>query len=242
MEFALVSDIHGNLEALEAVLADIEKRGIKKIHSLGDVIGYGCDPIACLDLVAANCEIKLMGNHEYAALGKIGVESMNDYARHSLNWTEHAMTDHEVSMIADFTLEAEFEGCRLLHSSPYQPDQWHYVLSSDDANLAFECMEHPIAFNGHTHVPVIFSISQDDRIRAQAGHDFDPDEESRYIVNVGSVGQPRDNDPRACYVVVETDPMTVLYHRVEYDIKKTQAKMAEARMPRMLIERLEIGR
>lgn len=242
MRMALISDIHANLEALQAVLKDIESRQVDKIHCLGDVIGYGCDPVACLELVSKHCEIKLMGNHEYAAIGVLSSESMNQHARTSMHWTVGKLGDRDISMIADFDMTATDADCLLVHASPHEPDDWHYILSQHEAAEAFEAFDQKLAFHGHTHLPMIFCEAPDGKIRTIVGHDFDPDEESRYLANIGSVGQPRDNDPRASYVVYDSNEIAVRYHRVEYDIKATQAKMCRADMPSMLIERLEIGK
>ena len=242
MKLALISDIHGNLEALQTVLKDIESQRVDRIHCLGDVIGYGCDPVACLHLVADSCEIKLMGNHEYAAIGVLPAEAMNIHARQSIQWTVPRLTDREISLIAGFDMTAEQDDRLLVHASPYEPDEWHYVLAPHEATEAFEHTESRLVFHGHTHLPVVYCLTPGGRIRTIAAHDFDPDEESRYLINVGSVGQPRDNDPRACYVVHDTSEDTISYRRVKYDISATQAKMCQAEMPRMLIDRLQAGR
>ena len=242
MRLALISDIHGNLEALQAVLKDIETRQIDKVHCLGDVIGYGCDPVACLELVDKHCDIKLMGNHEYAAIGVLPSEAMNLHARQSIGWTLGQLSDREISMIADFDMTAEEDGHCLVHASPFEPDEWHYVLDRQAALRAFGQFDHQVAFNGHTHLPMIFCLTPTGTIRSIVGHDFDPDEESRYLVNVRSVGQPRDMDPRASYAIYDSREAAVTYYRVEYDIKAAQVKMTEAAMPALLIERLEIGK
>jgi len=206
------------------------------------VVGYGSDPIACLDLVQKTCDTRLLGNHEYGVLGLLPMDSLNQYARHSMEWTTQQLSDREVALIAEYELETEFEGNRLVHSSPYEPDRWHYILSAQEAQVAFESCEHKLIFFGHTHLPMIFSQTADGSIRGQAGHTFDPDEESRYLVNVGSVGQPRDNDPRACYAIFDTDEVRISYNRVSYDVVAAQTKMTVAELPSMLIERLAVGR
>lgn len=242
MRIALISDIHGNLEALEAVLKDIETHQVDRIHCLGDVVGYGCDPGACLALVDKSCEIKLMGNHEYAVIGILPLEAMNSLARQSIQWTKGQLDDREVSQIADFDMMAEDAGCCLVHASPHKPDDWHYVLSESEATAAFKHFDQTLAFHGHTHLPMIFAQTPHGKIRTIVGHDFDPAEETRYLVNVGSVGQPRDKDCRAAYAVYDSDEVSVNYYRVEYDIKATQAKMSRAEMPVTLVERLELGK
>lgn len=242
MRFALISDIHANLHALQAVLQKIDKLSVSNIHCLGDVVGYGCDPVACLDLVVENCDIKLLGNHEYSLLGLVSASHLNSVAKKSMAWTTAQVSDREFSIIADFDMDAVFDNCYLVHASPFEPDQWHYILSTPDAEPGFEQFSQQLCFVGHTHLPMIFSKAQSGKLNCKAGHDFDPDEETRYIINIGSVGQPRDKDPRASFVVVDTDNQEVNFHRVEYDIKATQAKMAAANMPQLLIERLEVGR
>jgi predicted phosphodiesterase len=197
MVVALISDIHANLEALEAVLEDISDQKADRVWCLGDIIGYGCDPVACLEKIQDSCQIMLMGNHEYAALGLIGGDYLNEYAQHSLDWTMTVLTDHEIGMIADLSLSSSQRECLLVHSSPHRPDEWHYVLAASDAQVAFADFEQWLCFHGHTHLPMIFSLAPDGKVRGQAGHDVDPDPENRYLINVGSVGQPRDNDPRA---------------------------------------------
>ncbi|MEW5795839.1 MAG: metallophosphoesterase family protein [Candidatus Zixiibacteriota bacterium] len=242
MRLALISDIHGNLEALEAVLRDVAGQKADQVHCLGDVVGYGCDPVACLHLVGDSCDIKLMGNHEYAAIGVLPTGAMNPTARQSMIWTMAQLTDREISLISGFEMTAERENCLLVHASPFDPDEWHYILSPQDAVEAFAHSEHRLIFHGHTHLPVIYCRPPVGKVRTITAHDFDPDENSRYLVNIGSVGQPRDNDPRACYVIYDSSEDTVYFRRVEYDIQAAQAKMCRADMPQMLIDRLQVGR
>lgn len=244
MRVALISDIHANLEALESVLKDIESQQVDMIYCLGDVVGYGCDPIACLDLVKANCQLTLMGNHEWVALGRLSIDQLNDSAGVSILWTREQLTDRELAIISEFPLEATVNDALLVHASPFEPDAWHYILNNEAAAVAFDNSNHSICFYGHTHVPMIFSRSNVGHLRQRVGHDFMPDETARYLINVGSVGQPRDHDPRACYAVYDTSDgeQEVTYHRVAYDIRLTQSKMIKADVPTMLIERLAVGR
>ncbi len=242
MRIALLSDIHANLEALSAVLQDIEKQKVDKIACLGDVIGYGTDPTACLDLVQANCEIRLMGNHEAAALGRMNDQAMNEVARQSMVWTREQLGERYLSVIERFEMQTRIDDLHLVHASPFEPENWHYVLTPKAATRAFEATDAFICFFGHSHLPTIFSIGEDQKVRSRFGHDFQPHEENRYLVNVGSVGQPRDDDPRSCYVVYDSDEFDVFYHRVQYDFTVTQKKLAAANAPALLIERIAIGR
>jgi predicted phosphodiesterase len=242
MKLALISDIHGNLEALVSVLNHIEKQKVDSVHCLGDVIGYGSDPNSCLELVHKNCDRKIMGNHEYAALGLEDTDDYNPAAQKSAMWTRAQLSDREKALIAEFDISHSLGDILLIHASPYQPNEWHYILNAEAALEAFEYLDEKLCFVGHSHVPQIYAERENDLPRSQVGHDFLPDEQSRYLVNIGSVGQPRDNDPRACYVTFDTDEYEVLYHRVDYDIETTQDKMSQANLPRMLIARLSMGR
>lgn len=242
MRLALISDIHANLEALQAVLDDITRQKADKICCLGDVIGYGCDPAECLRLVNENCAIKLMGNHEYAAMGLMPATYLNEIAQESLKWTQHHINDREMAIISDFEMDTILDDLYLVHASPFEPDKWHYIMTLAEAQKAFDSFEMKISLFGHTHIPVIYSLSPERRLRQTAGHDFLPDADNRYLINIGSVGQPRDNDPRACYAVFDTDEWSVNYYRTPYNINLTQEKMTRAQIPPMLIERLSTGR
>lgn len=240
MTIALISDIHANLAALEAVLEDIAAREIDATYCLGDVVGYGAEPSACLKLVREHCDIRLMGNHEYQVLGLVNDDYLSPVALKSSEWTRQQLSETELSEIADYAMEARVGDMYLVHASPYQPEQWHYVVSDDEAARAFKSFEERLCFYGHSHLPMIFSTSEDG-VRQQVGHSFEPAEEKRYLVNVGSVGQPRDNDSRACYVTSDVDSGDVTYHRVEYDIERTQERMRKAGLPAMLVDRLKVG-
>ncbi len=241
MRIALISDIHANLEALQAVLKDIEKQKTEVIHCLGDVVGYGSDPSACLNLVNKTCQIKLIGNHDHAALGESSTDDYSPVAKYAAEWTKKILSDSDLSIMETFTVEETVEDSHLVHASPFEPIMFHYILSPNDARHAFPCLKTPLCFFGHTHVPMIFTEIKNGLPRQKIGHSFTPDKHGRYLINVGSVGQPRDNDPRASYVIHDTAAGDVEYHRVEYDIKTAQEKMEQAQLPELLIERLSVG-
>ena len=163
-------------------------------------------------------------------------------AKIAAEWTRGVLTDRELSMISDFEMTHTIDDITLVHASPFEPDRWHYILSPAEAVVAFEYFRGTLCFHGHSHVPMIFSESPEGPPRQKAAHDFQPFEESRYLINIGSVGQPRDTDPRACYVTFDTETRDICYRRVEYDVALTQEKMAKASLPKMLIERLAVGR
>ncbi|MDH3891361.1 MAG: metallophosphatase family protein [candidate division Zixibacteria bacterium] len=241
MKYGLISDIHGNVEALRAVLSDIKRHRVDSIHCLGDVVGYGADPTACLKLVLENCDTKLLGNHEYAALGLQSCDNFNDAAKTSTEWTQQTLDDDWIAVMSDFAVDRPMDDMYLVHASPFEPSEWHYILSATDAINAFEHLKQRIGFFGHSHIPTILREKPEGLPSIQTGHDFTADPEGRYLVNVGSVGQPRDNDPRASYVVFDSEELDIEFHRVEYDIEAAQHKMSEANLPSTLISRLSAG-
>jgi predicted phosphodiesterase len=241
MKIALISDIHANQEALEKVLRDIEKQGAEKIHFLGDAVGYGCNPNECVGLIKKHCDIKILGNHDYAALGLESAETFNKAARASLEWTQNALTQKSMEILADFEMSAEFLNYKLVHATPDQPDEWKYIFSVDHAIEQFDCFSQVACFLGHSHMPVMFIQHKSGEVTAHFKTKHEMTDDKKYIINVGSVGQPRDKDSRACYMLVDAVHGTLEYRRVEYDIKKTQQKMTKAQLPEFLIERLAVG-
>lgn len=242
MTLALISDIHANLEALEAVLQSIEKQSPDEICCLGDVVGYGCNPVECVQLVEETCRVKLMGNHEHAALGRLNLDRLSSIARSSIQFTQDSLDEDARDVLSKYRMEEQIGGVHLVHASPHQPETWQYILTTAEAERALAASREGICFVGHTHLPMIFSESTDGCCRQQVGHSFVPDEENRYIVNIGSVGQPRDGDPRACYATFDTESLDVTYHRVAYDVQRTQEKLARANIPQRLIDRIAVGR
>lgn len=241
MRSALISDVHGNLEALQAVLTDIASQKVDAVHCLGDVVGYGADPRACLRLVMQSCDVRIMGNHEAAVLGLESTDQYLDDARMASEWTRRQLDDDDLAELGKFELQRSLDDCFLVHASPYRPQQWRYVLGLTEAVLALESLSGPMGFNGHSHIPTIVSLDPAGRPRFKAGHDFEPNRDVKYLVNVGSVGQPRDNDPRACYVVFDHDEYVISYRRVSYNVDAAQRKMAAAKLPEFLINRLAAG-
>jgi len=241
MKVALISDIHGNLEALESVLRDIEVQGVEKIHFLGDAVGYGCDPNECVKLINKHCEIKLLGNHDFAAMGLESTENFNQMAQASMDWTISAIKDKTIRILADFEMSAVFLDYFLVHSGPHNPERWHYILDQDRAAYHFDYFTQLICFVGHSHQPLYYEMDRERLITLDNKSLIETDKDKKYIVNIGSVGQPRDNDSRSCYVILNTENNQITYRRVEYDIEKTQAKMRKAKLPDFLIGRLTAG-
>jgi len=241
MSFAIISDVHSNEEALSAVLEDIEKRGVEEIYFLGDAVGYGPDPNECIKLLRKKCTVLLAGNHDWAVLGLTEVAYFNDNARAAVKWTDDVITDRNRKALNGFPLVKAIEekDLFLVHAAPYEPEDWHYLFSPLQAVDAFNYFKQRICVVGHSHVPFIAEETSEGKIVPhERGIKFRKG--SRYVINVGSVGQPRDGDPRACYALFENNG--VQFVRVKYDIDATQKKMEEAGLPAPLILRLSVGR
>lgn len=247
MRFAILSDIHANLEALETVLADVRQRECDRIVCLGDFVGYGPNPNECVErLVPLVAERSVAGNHDRAAVSQLEITSFNVYAQEAILWTQRTLRPSVASYLS--ALPAEWSNTTSLaflavHGSPRDPIE-EYVLDSRTARENFRHRAFPLCFIGHSHVPGLF-ISTEEAVEA---YPFPPAEEvrlhpaSRYLINVGSVGQPRDGDPRAAYAVLDTDAAVVTLIRLEYPIEQTQEKMEREGLPAMLVERLSVGR
>ena len=167
MKHALLSDIHGNLEALNSVLQNIAELNVDTIHCLGDVIGYGADPSACIELVEKHCRVKLLGNHEFTALGLQSTELFNTAARESAEWTRCRLKENDMALISDYELDCHLDDFYLVHGSPYQPNRWHYIFTVEEAYIAFDSMEENLGFVGHSHVPNVLTLEPGKNLRSK---------------------------------------------------------------------------
>jgi diadenosine tetraphosphatase ApaH/serine/threonine PP2A family protein phosphatase len=240
MSIVLISDIHGNLEALDAVLAEAEKRHPKRMICLGDVVGYGASPNECLDRVRDRCDLILLGNHDAASSGGPEAARFNIYARVAAEWTAKTLRRENREFLQRLPLTSSEGGFFCVHASPACPRDWEYLLDRFDAEPQFHYFEEPVCFIGHTHQPAVF-LSDPSGCRSLPLADLTLEPGRRYIVNVGSVGQPRDHDPRACFVIYHEGPGTVEYARVPYDVAGAQAKIRAAQLPEVLASRLATG-
>lgn len=241
MQILVLSDIHANLAALDQVLD--EARSFDGIWCLGDVVGYGPDPNGCVArLRELQPEYWLAGNHDWAALGKLDIADFNPMARLAALWTREQLTPENFAYLAALPAQVKAsETFTLAHGSPRHPI-WEYVLDASTASANFAHFETPYCLVGHTHVPAIYR-QYNGRVEMPAYTLGEPFKlrNGRLIVNPGGVGQPRDGDPRASYILLDTDALTVTYNRVEYPIQETQARMSEAGLPSRLITRLNYG-
>lgn len=240
MLYAVISDIHSNLEALEAVLEDIDKRKIKNILFLGDAVGYGPNPNECVSVLEKRARYLLAGNHDWAAVGLTDISGFNPIAQAAILWTREVLTEDARKSIEAFSLVKNLkrQSILLVHSSPFMPEEWHYVFTLSDAEANFQHFSQRICLIGHSHQPFIIERLPSGEMRVHR-EEAAMDRENRYLINAGSVGQPRDRDPRACYAVI--DDAGARFVRVEYPVRKTQQKMRDAGLPDPLVERLSHG-
>jgi len=243
LRIAIISDIHGNREALDTVLAEIDTLECEKIFCLGDVVGYGPDPGYCVDRIAERCEVCLAGNHEYAVLENINIDYFNAHARQATLWTRDQLSPEQLARIQAYPLTHKWGKCTFVHGTLDYPEQFDYIQSAYDAHLSLLRLETRVCFIGHSHVPVAFQqMREDNTIRYTMDLEVDLTGAVKSIVNVGSVGQPRDGNPRASFATFDVESEIVRLHRIPYDFTSTQVKIMEAGLPEFLAERLAVGR
>ncbi|MCL5264227.1 MAG: metallophosphatase family protein [Chloroflexi bacterium] len=241
MRVAVVSDIHSNLAAFEAVTADFVD--VDEVWCLGDVVGYGPDPNECIDHLRSFDHCCIAGNHDWAAIGRIGTEDFNPDAQAAAEWTAQQLAPANWRFLEDLPTKLERNGFTLAHGSPRDPI-WEYIIYSSAAEASLDHFTTAYCFVGHTHVPVIFSCAATARTCATLDPSYErpfPLGNQRLIINPGSVGQPRDGVADARYVVLDLDRRTFTHRRVAYDIAKTQRKMQQASLPARLWMRLSYG-
>ena len=241
MPILVISDIHANLTALEAVLSEAGE--FSATWCLGDLVGYGPDPNECINLVKDLPELKcIIGNHDAAALKQIDPNSFNPEARAAIYWTQKTLSKSGMAFLSSLPEIIELEHVSLTHGSPRHP-VWEYILDVPTATSNFDYFQTPLCFVGHTHLPVIYSLDDNDPLAHQ--NIPEPNQEtslpSRAIINPGSVGQPRDHDPRAAYAIYHPEADIWDYRRVSYDILAVQERMRVADLPDRHIYRLSAG-
>lgn len=244
MRSLLLSDIHSNLEALKSVIKDSEEQqgSVDQLWVLGDLVGYGPDPVDCIELVQQYDTIIVAGNHDLAAVGEISIDRFNPYAKASTQWTSTQIGDDHRSYIRSLPLKLVTRDFTMVHGSPRDPI-WEYLVTPTCASQNFEHFETARCLVGHSHIPQIFSKKNDyvSQIDFVVGTPLTLTQE-RMIINPGGVGQPRDGDPRSNYAIYDSSQDSVTHHRVEYDIPTTQKKMIDRGLPIFLADRLATGR
>lgn len=242
MRYAIIADIHGNGDAFQAVLEHIASvGGVEEFYFLGDVCGYGAEPVKCINLLLAQKCTCIAGNHDLAAIGKVSTSKFNPYAAEAARWTASILSEAEKDFLRGLPLSLVTGDFTLVHGSPRNPI-WEYIVSASVAQKSLKYFETGICFIGHSHLPLVFkSIGDSVEQVALDGSSSVTLKGARFMVNPGSVGQPRDKDPRASYAIYDDETGRVTLHRVEYDIKKSADKIIKAGLPKFFAERLSNG-
>ncbi|MCX8157941.1 MAG: metallophosphatase family protein [Verrucomicrobiae bacterium] len=238
--YAIIADIHANLEAFKVVLEDIKAQNCTHIVCLGDVVGYGANPKECLDIVRDLKIPCIKGNHDEMCSVDKNLEGFNPYAAEAIMWTRDQLTEDDRQWLRDLKYQRLIANFTIVHATLDLPHQWGYVFDKLMAAASFTYQNTPVCFFGHTHVPLAFI--RDSVVRGGTYSKFKVEPGKKYFVNVGSIGQPRDNDPRAAYVVYDLDENTIELRRLEYDIPAAQKKILAAGLPARLAERLAYGK
>jgi len=240
MKYAVLGDIHANLEALEAVLADAERRGAEQYVSTGDIVGYNANPAECMDRLREIGAPAVQGNHDHYASDTESPDFFNPIARKAILWTRHQLDAGHRQRLAALPMTLRIADFTIVHSSLFEPEKWGYIFDTGDAAASLLLQQTPLCFFGHTHSPAAFRMKEGrvefmpyETLRLEAGW--------KYLINPGSVGQPRDRNPLAAYALYDDRQRTVSLHRVEYDMAATQAKILKSGLPEADAVRLSFG-
>lgn len=240
MKFAIIADIHGNLDAFQVVLEDAKKQQVTHYACLGDVVGYNANPKECLDIVRAMNMPCVKGNHDEYCSSEEHLEGFNPAAAEAVNWTRTQLSEDDCQWLRDLKYTRMVTNFTIVHATLDGPQRWGYVFDKLAAAASFTYQNTSVCFFGHTHVPVAFM--KDSVVRGGTYSKFKTEPGKKYFVNVGAVGQPRDNNPKAAYVLYDTVDGTIEIRRLDYDIAAAQKKILAAGLPERLAERLAYGR
>lgn len=244
MNVAVISDIHANLPALKTVLGAIDEAGIEEVWCLGDAVGYGANPVECLNILAERCSLFLVGNHDLAALGEIDISTFSPGAARAALWTRETLGAPELDLLRGLEGSSATRGeIGLFHASPRDP-VWEYVIETERAEENLNAQEERIALIGHSHIALYFTRMEEmSRTTSVLAGDGTTIEMARgeWLVNPGSVGQPRDGDPRAAWLSLDTETLKAQFHRVDYPIEEAAEAIREAGLPAHLAVRLFQG-
>lgn len=240
MRFAIFGDIHANLQALEAVLSDAHARNCTDYVCMGDIVGYNANPRECLSIIRGlECPV-VKGNHDEQASMVVEGEAFNALAEEAIQWTREQLTEDEKSWLRQLRMQRQVHDFTIAHATLDTPHKWGYIFNQLDAATSFSYQHTALCFIGHTHMPKVYI--RDGSIRSLPFEILPIQQGKKYLINAGSVGQPRDGDWRSAYCIYDTDNHEVALHRVEYDIQAAQKAIYAARLPTKLADRLELGR
>lgn len=243
LKYGFLGDIHGNLGALTRVLEALDHEGVEQVVSVGDVVGYGAAPAECIELLREREIIVVKGNHDAACTGELSDGMFNPHARAAVRWTRGVLTETDMAWLRGLPMTYDLAHAHVSHGTLYRPEQFGYIQSTADADPSLDIMSLPTCFVGHTHVPVTMMRLRQDPMRTAYTLDDDVDlsDAHRTLVNVGSVGQPRDEDPRTGYALYDVEEQRLRIVRIEYDIEAEAARIRAAGLPGVLADRLFLG-
>ena len=241
MKFIIFSDIHSNLESLQSFCRVTESVLHDKKVCLGDIVGYNADPNPVVEWVRDKTDFALAGNHDYSVLNKTDPNYLNPAAYQASLWTRRNLTNSNKDFLNTLPIEKEEDGIYWVHSSPFEPKKWHYVSTKKSAEKNFNYFDQAICFVGHSHLPGIFEKNKNNKVYSHDTTKEELDPESRYIINVGSLGQPRDGNPDPVFVFYDSVSHIVKFFRFSYDLFSTQQKIIACGLPYILADRLIKG-
>ena len=241
MRYGIISDIHGNLEALKEVVDACEREGVEQYLCVGDIMGYGANPNECMELICKLNTLCVAGNHDWAVSGKLDASYFIPEGKEAIAWTRENLDMNGFNFLNSLKLVERNDDIILVHGTLSDPKMFEYLDDIVKSADSFELMERPVCFIGHTHVPMIL-IQYQKQVYISGGLEVELDSQAKYIVNVGSVGQPRDRNPMASFCIYDTDMKMIEVKRVQYDIQSAQKKIIEAGLPELLANRLSVGR
>lgn len=241
MKLGIISDVHGNLEALEAVAGFLRQKGVVRFVCCGDIVGYGPDPNRCIEMIRGMGCVCVAGNHDHAVTGKTSLEGFNSAANRAVLWTRPLLTESNRLYLESLPFVVEEGPFLIVHSSPSAPGAWEYVLTAREAARQMAHFAGGVCVAGHSHQPFAVERPPEGRVRVVRDGNFDIRPAAKYFINAGSVGQPRDGDPRACCLLYDDRTQRMAYFRVPYDVAAVQAKIRAAGLPDTLAARLGAG-
>jgi diadenosine tetraphosphatase ApaH/serine/threonine PP2A family protein phosphatase len=243
MRYGIFSDIHSNLEAMSSVLDAMKKDAVEEYLFLGDAVGYHANPNEVIELIESlHCWKMVLGNHDAACLDKTPLSSFSPPATDAILWTRQRLTDKSLKFLEGLRHREEIGDITLVHASPFQSEEWHYLTQEEDLERNFRYFQGTVCFFGHVHKPFIAEQQEDGSVKILQEAEFTLKEKCRYLVNDGSAGQSRDLNPQACYIVYDSETRKLSTRRVEYDVAAASRKVLEAGLPEYLAKRLLSGK
>jgi len=247
MKYGIYADIHGNFDAAEVVLDYFKKENLDSLICAGDIVGYAAEPNKCVELVKDSESTIIAGNHDWASVELMDINYFNPYAKDAIIWTSEKLTGSNKNFLSNLELIFQNNAITMVHGSLNNPSKFNYIFDSTDAVETFKILDTPICFVAHTHVPVFFLQKEKSgeylEMKTISEDFFELELESKYkyVFNVGSVGQPRDGNPKACCVIYDSEKKTICYKRIEYNVDRVQEKILKTELPDILAYRLKEG-